>query len=83
MSDEIQSVIEVLEELASDNTVPKSVRAKISVSLQTLKNPAQDVSMRINKVQDEIEQISGDSNLPNYVRTQLMNISGMLEFVQN
>jgi len=82
MSDEIQSIIEVLEELATDTTVPQSVRAKLSKSLQTLKNPSQDVSMRINKVQDDLDQMTNDSNLPNYVRTQLMNISGMLEFVQ-
>ena len=82
MSDEIQSIVEVLEELAADSTVPQSVRAKISKSLQTLKNPSQDVSMRVNKVQDDLEQMTSDSNLPNYVRTQLMNISGMLEFVQ-
>jgi uncharacterized protein (UPF0147 family) len=82
MSDEIQSIIEALEELATDATVPQSVRAKLSKSLQTLKNPAQDVSLRVNKVQDDLDQMTGDSNLPNYVRTQLMNISGMLEFIQ-
>ncbi len=82
MSDEINSIVEVLEDLATDSTVPQSVRAKISRSLQTLKNPTLDVSMRINKVQDDLEAMTSDSNLPNYVRTQLMNISGMLEFVQ-
>ncbi len=82
MSDDLSSIIEELQEMSTDTTVPAAVRAKLQKCLHTLKNPAMDSAMRINKVLDEIDAINNDTNLPSYVRTPLLNISSMLEFVQ-
>jgi uncharacterized protein len=80
--EEITSVVEALEELVSDNTVPQNVRAKLTQIVKILQTDSSDVAIRINKVLDELEEISNDVNLPSYTRTQLWNVSCMLEMIQ-
>ncbi|MFT4311964.1 MAG: UPF0147 family protein [Candidatus Woesearchaeota archaeon] len=79
---EINGVIEALQELATDNTIPNGVRTKITTIISSLKDKNIDIAIRINKVQDELETITNDSNIPSYTRTQLWNVSSMLEFIQ-
>ena len=81
MSDELEGVLEALEELTSDTTVPQNVRLKISDITTVLKKDSEEVTLRVNKVLDSLEEISNDSNLPSYTRTQIWNISCMLEMI--
>jgi uncharacterized protein len=80
--DELDSVIEALQELVSDTTVPQNVRVKLGHLVKALQSETGDVAIRINKVLDDLEEISNDVNLPSYTRTQLWNVSCMLEMIQ-
>ncbi|MFT4313093.1 MAG: UPF0147 family protein [Candidatus Woesearchaeota archaeon] len=80
MNDELQGIIQALEELSEDSSVPTNVRTKLSRILTSLRDPAiEDTSIKINKVLDELEEISSDTNLPSYTRTDIWNITSMLE----
>ncbi|NQV09067.1 UPF0147 family protein [Candidatus Woesearchaeota archaeon] len=78
MEDSIKEVIECLEELLNDSTVPKNTKAVILRITNILKEDVEK-SIKINKASHEIESISDDSNLQSYTRTQLWNIASLLE----
>lgn len=82
MSEELDGILEALAELIEDTTVPQNVRVKIEDLTKLLKTDSDaDVTLAVNKVLDSLEEISNDSNLPSYTRTQIWNISCMLEMI--
>lgn len=80
--EQLQSVIEALEELRDDTTVQRNIKNKISQTIQTL-SENEELSIRINKALDELDEISNDNNLHSYTRTQIWNIVSMLEMIQS
>ncbi|MEA3430506.1 MAG: UPF0147 family protein [Nanoarchaeota archaeon] len=78
---ELSDVLTVLEELASDSTVPKNVKAKIQAIIEAL-NEGSDISMKVNKALHILDEISDDTNLQAYTRTQIWNVVSLLENIQ-
>lgn len=81
IQDNLGGIIEALEELKTDNTVQKNIKIKISEVIEILSEEG-ELSIRINKALDELDQISNDNNLHSYTRTQVWNIVSMLEMMQ-
>lgn len=75
----IEDILESLDEIKEDSTVPKNVRSKVSGVIETLKQDDMELSLRVDKVQQELEEISSDSNLQAFTRTQLWNVVSLLE----
>lgn len=75
---EVDDVISVLSELLEDTTVPKNVRTKIQMIIESL-NEKTDLSIRINKALSLLDEISDDNNIQAYTRTQIWNIASLLE----
>ncbi len=78
--EEIQNIIEALEELSEDNTVPKNIKLKITNTLKFMREDI-DTSIKVNKALNELDEIADDSNIQPYTRTQLWNIVSMLETI--
>jgi|TARA_B100002003_G_scaffold149320_1_gene138430 uncharacterized protein (UPF0147 family) len=78
---EIEDIIETLNEVQEDATVPKNVRIKIQEITGTLKEDTQ-LSIKINKALNELDEIASDVNLQPYTRTQIWNIVSVLEKMQ-
>ena len=82
MSDsQIATVIESLHDLAVDSTVPRNVKAKIENTIHSLQENV-EISIRVNRALQALEEIADDSNMQTYTRMQLMNIMSMLENVR-
>ena len=82
MDERVQNIVEALEELAHDNTVPRNVKSKVTEVVTTLKEDnGEEMSIKINKALSIIDEISDDTNLQAYTRTQIWNISSMLEMI--
>jgi uncharacterized protein (UPF0147 family) len=79
MEEQLQSILDALKELVNDTTVPKNVKSKLETVMSTLNEDAEDLSMRINKALSELDEVSDDTNLQSYTRTQIWNIASMLE----
>lgn len=75
---QFSEVIFALDELRNDTGVPKNVKTKLSEMIHDL-NDCCDGSMIVNKLLNELDDISSDINLQPFVRTQIFNISGILE----
>lgn len=78
MHDAINDIIEVLVELESDGTVPRNVKQKLNTIILVLREST-DLSIRIDRALQELEEVTDDSNLQPHIRTQLWNVVSMLE----
>ena len=76
------TVVNSLNEIREDATVPRNVRTKIESVINTLKEDT-ELSIKVNKVLNELDQIANDVNLQAYTRTQIWNIMSMLEKISN
>lgn len=81
MSDEkLQSIVQALQELLEDKSVPKNVKQRIENSISFLKTQG-EVSLKVNRALSELDQVSDDSNMQPYTRTQIWNIVSLLEMM--
>ncbi len=82
MSEEkIKEIIDALSELSTDLAVPKNIKNKINQMIEILKDDS-DLSIRVNKVLNELDEISDDTNMQAYTRIQILNIVSLLETIQ-
>ena len=77
-----ESVISLIQQVASDRTVPRNIRAKCEESIIILQDENQEPAIKVNKVISSMDQVSNDPNIPMYTRTQIWNIVSILESLQ-
>ena len=75
---EIDNVINSLNEIHADVTVPRNVRTKVEAIITTLREDT-ELSIKINKTLNELDGIANDVNLQSYTRTQIWNVMSLLE----
>lgn len=75
---EIKGVLEALTELEQDTAVPRNIKDRITKTIGTLQSDC-EVSMKVDKALQELDEIADDINLQPYTRTQIWNIVSMLE----
>lgn len=79
-SDNLKQAIEMLQEMQQDNSISKNVRTKVAVMQKELEEcKKEELSLKVNKILSELEELSGDMNLPMFVRTQIWSLTGLLE----
>jgi uncharacterized protein (UPF0147 family) len=81
MDEKLNAVIEMLRELEEDGAVPKNVKNKISLTIKDLETSTEEVSIKVSRALHVLEEITEDSNMQPYTRTQLFNIVSALEIV--
>ena len=75
----MRSIISALNEILEDTTVPRNVKEKIQAVIDSLENESAERSLRIDKALQIIDEITSDSNIMPYTRTQIWSIVSMLE----
>ena len=75
----MEAIIATISELQEDSTVPKNVKEKVHRIVETLRNEKLEVSMRVDKAIQILDEVAEDSNLQSYTRTQVWNVVSMLE----
>ena len=80
MGSSLDDVVNIFKELQEDSTVSKNLKAKVAVMQRELEQSSGDeISLKVNKILSELEDLSSDVNLPMFVRTQIWNLTSMLE----
>ena len=74
-------VKEMLLMIQEDHSTPKSLREKID-GMISLIDSDKDAQSKIESLQQQLEDVSNDVNLPSFVRTQVWSVSGALETVE-
>jgi len=78
--DGLQNVLAALQELEQDSSTPKNVRARLASTIKVLNENA-ETSIKVSKALHELEDLTEDTNVQSYTRTQLFNIVSLLEIV--
>jgi len=78
--DQLQNVILALQELEQDPSTPRNVKARLASTIKVL-NEKSETSIKVSKALHELEDLTEDSNVQSYTRTQLFNIVSLLEIV--
>lgn len=81
MDERITQIQELIDEIVSDNQMPKNVREKLSRVTNVLKEDT-ELSLKTTKALDILDELCNDSNLQAYIRTQLWNIASVLESIR-
>lgn len=81
MNQDIIDIIDLLKELQDDSTVPRNVKSKLKDMQEVLEKEEGELSLRINRILADVEEIANDINLPMFIRTQIWNLTSMLESV--
>ena len=80
MNPTLFKIIQALEELEQDNTVPRNVKIKVANTIKLLRDESEK-SIKISKALHELEELSEDVNVQPYTRSQIFNIVSLLEVV--
>ena len=75
---EMDEINRLLDEINEDRTVPRNIRNLVQEAKNNL-NGKQELPVRINSSISILDEVSNDSNIPIYSRTQIWNIVSMLE----
>ena len=67
-----------LRDLLDEQGTPRNVREKVTRMLQSLKS-GEEPRVLADKLLMSLDELQSDINIPSYVRTQLWNVSSMLE----
>jgi uncharacterized protein (UPF0147 family) len=76
----MQDIIDSLREVLNEGSLPKAAQTKIEEVITILEGPG-DERLKANKVLFELEELSYNTTIPSFIRTQLWNVSSMLETV--
>ncbi len=81
MEKEIAEIIEMIDNLLQDFSVPRNVRKALEDAKNRLAG-SEEITVRISAAVYMIEAVSDDVNLPAHARTQLWAILSALEGVK-
>lgn len=79
--EKILEVLQLLEQILNDQSVPKNVRLKISNAIQALNLKEQASEVKISKSLQELDELDDNPNIPAYTRTQIWNAVSFLESI--
>ncbi|MBU0979985.1 MAG: UPF0147 family protein [Nanoarchaeota archaeon] len=73
-----KDVLRAIKELKEDSTVPRNVRSHLEKAEEEMKTE-EEMSVRVNKALNALEDVTEDMNIQPYTRSQLWNVVSMLE----
>lgn len=76
---EVMEVMDLFDELVDDRGIPKNIREAVVQARTNLNCCDFEVSVRVDKAIEILDDISNDINLPVFARTQIWSIISMLE----
>jgi uncharacterized protein (UPF0147 family) len=78
---EYKPVMEILDRIINDRTVPKNIRESVEKAKNAL-NSSEEEELKINSAIVILDEISNDPNMPLYTRTQIWNAVSLLEQIR-
>jgi hypothetical protein len=74
-----ESVLEVLDKIIHDDTIPRNIRKVAGEIKESLLYGEDSLAVRVSSAISILEEISADPNTPMHVRTLIWNVSSQLE----
>ncbi len=81
MEQKVAEIIELIDNVGGDTSVPKNIRRALSEAKERLKG-ADELSTRVSVAVYAIEAVSEDINMPMHARTPIWAILSALESIK-
>jgi len=81
-SEQLSEVLELLVYLQKDIMIPKNVRNKIKNAHSVLLEENKNLSLRVDRSIQELDDVAEDPNIPIDTKTQLWDLFSKLECIQ-
>lgn len=78
----MKGAIETLNQIASNNSTPKTIKKSITDMIVDLKSEEYSMSVRAANTISMLDDVTQDPNMPSYVRTQLWQAVSKLESIR-
>ena len=78
----MKEAIETLNQIASNNSTPKTIKKSITDLIGDLDNEEYSLSVRAANTISLLDDVTQDPNMPSYVRTQLWQAVSKLESIR-
>jgi uncharacterized protein (UPF0147 family) len=79
----VKDVVETINEIMEDPTLPKNIKTNLECIMNILKDAKhKDIKLKADKCIHDLDDISSDVNLQPFVRTQLWSVVSMLEALE-
>ena len=78
----MKEAIETLNQIASSNSTPKTIKKSITDLIADLNNKEYSLSVRAANTISLLDDVTQDPNMPSYVRTQLWQAVSKLESIR-
>jgi uncharacterized protein (UPF0147 family) len=78
----ITQVIDVLDQLAEDTSVPRNIRRGATQAKEKLLNSQEDLDVRCASAVMLLDELANDPNIPLHGRTLIWNIISQLETIK-
>lgn len=82
MPEDLSKIIEMLDLLTEDTSVPRNVRTVLSDAKNKLNDKANDFVTCVSGAIYSLEEVSNDINLPMHARTMIWNLMSELESIK-
>ncbi len=76
--EKLKEIIDALNLLQEDSSMPRNIKEKMKTLVAILQENG-DISMKVDKALQELDEVADDTNLQAFARTQIWNIVSMLE----
>ncbi|MBL7002111.1 MAG: UPF0147 family protein [Nitrosopumilus sp.] len=78
----MKEAVETLNQIASNNSTPKTIKKSISDLIVELNSEEYSLSVRAANTISLLDDVTQDPNMPSYVRTQLWQAVSKLESIR-
>lgn len=78
----MKEAIETLNQIASNNSTPKTIKKSVSDLVGDLSKEEDSLSVRAANTISLLDDVTQDPNMPSYVRTQLWQAVSKLESIR-
>ncbi len=76
---ELIEILELIEEICENSAVPRNVKASLEIIKATFQDETIELGIKVDSAMQSIEDLSLDPNLSQFARTQIWNLTSLLE----
>ena len=81
MEEKVKKAMELLDQIADDNSIPRNIRRGAAEAKEKLLNDKEPLDVRASNVIFIMDELANDQNLPMHGRTVVWNILSQLEAI--
>jgi len=76
---ETEQVIDILEELARDTSMPRNVRSALGEIKDSLGCSEGELALRVDSALNKLEELANDPNISQFGRTEIWSLTSAIE----